>query len=99
MTTWQDTKVGPVRGETVAALAPQRGFVVIALAIIGLLGAAAISVPVLNRATTGLRAHSAADIGEPNGARSAAEHGIWRIRTDSAFVGLVFATHSWYVVC
>jgi len=68
------------------AAAKQGGYIIIALAIVGLFGGAVVAAPIVERAVSSLSAHNATDAGEKNGARSAAEHAIWRIRNEPAFV-------------
>jgi hypothetical protein len=66
----------------------QRGYVVLTLALVGLMGGAVVAVPILQRATSGLRAHSGpgTSVGSSVGAESAVEHALWRIRHDVPFV-------------
>ncbi|GEM_PF-2974015 len=66
----------------------QRGYVVLTLALVGLMGGAVVAVPILQRATSGLRAHSGQGAvgGASIGAESAIEHAIARIRYDVPFV-------------
>ncbi len=62
------------------------GYVVLTLAMIGLFSGAAIAVPVLNRATTGLASHEATGPAESIGAVSAAEHALWELENNPAFI-------------
>jgi hypothetical protein len=61
----------------------QGGYVVIALAAIGLFGGIAAAAPVLNRAVGSLKANDASPSNE-GGARAAAEHAMWRLKNDYA---------------
>jgi hypothetical protein len=64
----------------------QGGYVVIALAMIGLFGGAAAASPVLNRVISSL---SASEVGPVNqsGASCAAEHALWRLENDPTLWG------------
>jgi hypothetical protein len=63
---------------------PQTGAVIIPLAIIGLFLCATISTSLLNRNVSALAGHRAVRPG--NGAVSGAEHAMWRLMNDPAFV-------------
>jgi hypothetical protein len=59
----------------------QGGYVVISLAAIGLFGGIAAAAPVLNRAVGSLKANDASPSNQ-SGARSAAEHAMWRLKNE-----------------
>jgi hypothetical protein len=61
----------------------QGGYVVIALAAIGLFGGIAAAAPVLNRAVGSLKANDASPSND-GGARAAAEHAMWRLKNEYA---------------
>ena len=60
----------------------QRGFSILALALIGLLSSSAIAVPLLNRASNSLNSIDVSAVGASS-ARAAAEHALWRLQYDS----------------
>jgi hypothetical protein len=59
----------------------QGGYVIIALAAIGLFGGIAAAAPILNRAINSLNASDTRAAGQ-SGAGSAAEHALWRLKND-----------------
>lgn len=70
------------------ASAAQRGYTSLAFGMIGLVMCGAIAAPLVARAATALRAQeTSSPIGSSSGgAISAAEHALWRIGNDSAFL-------------
>ncbi|MEX0760958.1 MAG: hypothetical protein WD208_09875 [Dehalococcoidia bacterium] len=60
----------------------QRGYIIMSLAIIGLVGGVSVAVPMLSRSIQGLGVQDAAGDNDFNGARSAAEHALWRLQYD-----------------
>jgi hypothetical protein len=70
------------------AIAAQRGYTSLAFGMIGLVMCGAVAAPLVARAATALRAQETSSPikGGLNGAISAAEHALWRIAHDAAFV-------------
>lgn len=66
----------------------QGGYVVIALAMIGLFGSAAAAAPMLNRVVGSLKASETGPV-DQSGAACAAEHALWRLQHDPTLWGVM----------
>jgi hypothetical protein len=67
--------------------ATQRGFMSLGIGMVGLVMCGVVAAPVMVRAATALRAQeTTSPTGDDRAAISAAEHGLWRVENDAAFL-------------